>query len=60
MLKDCIKDNTDILMNSETKINESFPIGQFQINGFSTPYRGTETKIEVVFYLMLEKTYDPT
>lgn len=47
-------------MNSETKINESFPIGQFQINGFSTPYRGTETKIEVVFYFMLEKTYDPT
>ena len=34
-----IKDNIDILMISETKLDESFPTGQFFINGFSSPYR---------------------
>ena len=34
-----IKDNVDILMLSETKVDESFPNSQFLINGFSTPYR---------------------
>ena len=28
----------DILMISETKIDESFPPGQFKINGFNTPF----------------------
>ena len=32
-----IKDNTDIFVVSETKLGESFPIGQFEIDGFSTP-----------------------
>ena len=32
-------DNIDILMISETKLDPSFPIGQFQIHGFSEPYR---------------------
>ena len=31
-------------MISETKLDESFPIGQFQIEGFSTPYRGDRDK----------------
>ena len=26
-------------MISETKIDESFPLGQFKINGFSAPFR---------------------
>ena len=26
-------------MISETKIDESFPVGQFKINGFSAPFR---------------------
>ena len=29
----------DILMISETKIDESFPLSQFMIDGFSMPYR---------------------
>ena len=29
----------DILMISETKIDESFPLSQFMIDGFSIPYR---------------------
>ena len=32
-----IKDDIDILMITETKLNESFPIGQFFMDGFSTP-----------------------
>ena len=34
-----ISHNTDFLMISETKIDDSFPIGQFQIKGFSDPFR---------------------
>ena len=34
-----ITGNIDILMVSETKHNESFPIGQFIIEGFGVPYR---------------------
>ena len=34
-----IKDNIDILMISETKLDEVFPTSQFFINGFSRPHR---------------------
>ena len=39
MLPDQIKGNIDVLLVSETKIDDSFPIGNFLIDGFSTPYR---------------------
>ena len=39
LLKEQIQDNIDILMISETKIDASFPIGQFLLNGYSTPFR---------------------
>ena len=29
----------DILLITESKLNNSFPSAQFQINGFSSPYR---------------------
>ena len=35
----CINNNIDILMISETKLDPSFPTGQFHIHGFSEPYR---------------------
>ena len=38
-LRDQIKGNIDVLMVSETKLDASFPIGNFIIDGFSTPYR---------------------
>ena len=38
-LADIINNNTDILMISETKLDPSFPNGQFHIHGFSEPYR---------------------
>ena len=34
-----IKDNIDVLMISETKLDQSFPTNQFMINGFSIPFR---------------------
>ena len=36
---DIIKNNIDILMISETKLDSSFPNGQFQIHDYSKPYR---------------------
>ena len=39
MLSDQIKGNIGVLLVSETKIDVSFPIGHFLIDGFSTPYR---------------------
>ena len=39
-----IKDNIDIFVVSETKLDESFPMGQFEIDGFSTPFRADRNK----------------
>ena len=39
LLGDIIKNNVDILMISETKLDSSFPNRQFQIHGYSEPYR---------------------
>ena len=38
-LKELIKDKIDILVVTETKIDESFTTSQFQIDGFSCPFR---------------------
>ena len=34
-----IKGNIDLLMVSETKLDESFPPGQFLLGGYSVPFR---------------------
>ena len=34
-----VRGNIDILMISETKLDASFPISQFYINGYTSPYR---------------------
>ena len=34
-----VKGNIDVLIISETKIDYSFPFGNFLIDGFSKPYR---------------------
>lgn len=39
MLSDQTKGNIDVLMISETNIDNSFPKGNFLINGFSTPHK---------------------
>ena len=38
-LKEVIKKSIDILVISETKIDNSFPIHQFSIDGYSVPFR---------------------
>ena len=39
LLSDIIKNNIDVLMISETKLDSSFSNGQFQIHSYSEPYR---------------------
>ena len=39
-LRDIIAANIDILMVAETKIDSSFPRGQFLIDGFVAPFVG--------------------
>ena len=34
-----VKGNIDILMISETKLDESFPLDQFLLDGYSVPFR---------------------
>ena len=34
-----IKNRVDIIMVSETKVDESFPLSQFKIDGYSSPFR---------------------
>ena len=51
-----VKGNVDILLISETKLNNSFCIGLILIEGFSTPCKREWDK---TFYFMLDKTYHP-
>ena len=39
LLMNIIKNDIDILMISETKIDSSFPISQFTMTGYSIPFR---------------------
>ena len=34
-----VKNNVDILIISETKLDDSFPTAQFLLHGFSAPYK---------------------
>ena len=43
-LKDIVKSNVDIIILSETKIDDRFPTNQFLINGFSVPFRADGNK----------------
>ena len=44
LLAEAVTGNVDILMVTETKIDESFPTSQFIIPGFTSPYRFDRTK----------------
>ena len=39
MVSSWVKDNIDILMVSETKLDSSFPQTQFRIEGYAPPFR---------------------
>ena len=38
-LVECVKGNIDVLLISETKMDDTFPESQFLIEGYSIPYR---------------------
>ena len=38
-LKSLFKDKLEVLVVTETKVNESYPTGQFRIEGFVSPFR---------------------
>ena len=38
-----VQDNIVILLASETKIDDTFPVGQFYNDGYSTPYHFDRT-----------------
>ena len=39
MLKEVVGDKIDILLISETKLDNTFPLNQFILEGFTPPYR---------------------
>ena len=43
-LKIIIKGNLDILVITESKLDDTFPVGQFIIDGFSPPFRVDHNK----------------
>ena len=43
-LKHIIKNNVDVLVVTETKLDSSFPFVQFSIDGFSRPFRRDRNK----------------
>ena len=44
-LKLIIKDNVDILIIQETKVDNTFPVNKFLIDGFNPPYRRDRTSM---------------
>ena len=46
MLSSIVEGKLDVLLISETKINESFSSASFEIPGFATPYRVDKTANE--------------
>ena len=43
-LMSIIKDNVDFLLITESKLDDTFPVGQFQIEGFTRPIRLDRTR----------------
>ena len=44
MLKEVIGNKIDILLISETKLDDTFPLSQFILEGFTPPYRLNRTE----------------
>ena len=38
-LKTLVSDNIDVMIIGETKLDDSFPISQFKVEGFAEPFR---------------------
>ena len=57
LLNDSIKNIIDVLMISETKLDSSFPNGQFQIHDFSEPYRFGRNGMVVEYLYLSTRIY---
>ena len=44
MLQEVIGNNIDVLLISETKLDASFPLSKFILDGFTLPYRLDRTQ----------------
>ena len=51
--------NIDILIITETKLDETFPEAQFYVDGFAPPYRLNRSNTGEESLYILEKTYLP-
>ena len=56
-LKLIIPGNTDVMVIGESKLDDSYPISQFLIDGFSEPFRLDLNSNGVVFSYTLGRTY---
>ena len=43
MLKEVVGNKIDVLLISETKLDDTFPLNQFILEGFTPPYRTDRT-----------------
>ena len=59
LLTNLVTSNIDALMISEMKIDESFPISQFLIDGLSSPYRLNRNEMKVIFYYISKVILQP-
>ena len=56
-LKDIIGNNIDIFLISETKLNDTFPLGQFMINGYHVPFRLDRNDMAGVCFYISANTF---
>ena len=56
-LFDLINNNIDIVSLAETKLNESYNIGEFISSGYKIPYRLDVNEMEGVYWFTLGRTY---
>ena len=57
LLFSLVSNNIDVLLISETKIDNTFPVSQFCVPGYSVPFRLDRQKTEEVLCYMLRNIY---
>ena len=52
-MKPMLLDDIDIFMVTETKLDDFFPVSQFNVEDFSTPFRLDRNIAEALFYIFV-------
>lgn len=55
--KEKIKDIIDVGLTLDTKLDDTFPVGQFHIDGYSTPYHLDRTSHDGGFFSRFEQKF---